>query len=62
VEKIHDVFSSFLTIPNAFRQCTITLLIIHSAIFEDLKEKLPGSPFIYTGLAKVKSAPPARNK
>jgi hypothetical protein len=24
---------SFLTIPNAFKQCTITLLIIHSAFF-----------------------------
>ena len=39
--KIQDVFSSFLTIPNAFEQCTITLLINHSAIFKVLKEKLP---------------------
>jgi len=32
---------SFSTIPNAFKQCTISLLIIHSALFEGLKEKLP---------------------
>jgi hypothetical protein len=32
---------SFLTIPNAFIQCTIPLLIIHSAIAGILKEKLP---------------------
>ena len=36
-----DRVSSFLTIPNAFRQCTVTLPIIHSAIPECLKEKLP---------------------
>jgi hypothetical protein len=29
--KNKDVFSAFSTIPNAFKQCTITLLIIHSA-------------------------------
>jgi len=34
--KKPDIFSSFLTIPNAFKQCTITLLIIHSAISEGL--------------------------
>jgi len=32
----------FSTIPNAFKQCTISLLIIHSALFEGLKEKHPG--------------------
>jgi len=31
--------SSFLTIPNAFRQCTVTLPIIHSAIPRLLREK-----------------------
>ena len=37
-------FSSFLTSPNAFRQCTIPLLLIHSAISWALLEKLPDSP------------------
>jgi hypothetical protein len=32
---------SFLTIPNAFKPCTSTLLLIHSAIYKGLKEKLP---------------------
>jgi hypothetical protein len=32
---------SFATIPNAFKQCTISLLIIHSASFKGFKEKLP---------------------
>jgi hypothetical protein len=32
---------SFLTIFKAFKQWTITLLIIHSALYEELKEKLP---------------------
>ncbi len=36
-----DRVSSFLTIPNAFRQCTVTLPIIHSAIPRFLREKLP---------------------
>jgi len=36
-----DRVSSFLTIPNAFRQCTVTLPIIHSAIPRLLREKLP---------------------
>ena len=30
---------SFLTIPNTFKQCTISLLTIHSAICWDFKEK-----------------------
>jgi hypothetical protein len=25
---------SFVTLPNAFRQCTISLLIIHSAVMK----------------------------
>jgi hypothetical protein len=29
---------SFLTIPNAFKQCPISLLIIYSAISKDLKK------------------------
>jgi hypothetical protein len=32
VLESQDIFSAFSTIPNAFKQCTITLLIIHSAI------------------------------
>ena len=38
---------SFSTIPNAFKQCTISLLITHSALFEGLKEKLPDCSDIY---------------
>ena len=34
-----DRVSSFLTIPNAFRQCAVTLPIIHSAIPSLLSEK-----------------------
>jgi len=41
VVKIHVVFSSFLTIPNAFKQCTIPLLIIHSAIPKVFFKKTP---------------------
>jgi hypothetical protein len=37
---------SFTTIPNAFKQCTISLLIIHSALFGALKEKLPDPSII----------------
>jgi len=48
--KIQSVFSSFLTIPNAFRQCTITLLIIHCAIPKVLIEKLPDRSIIYKAL------------
>jgi len=44
--QTQDVFGSFLTIPNAFKQCTITLLIIHSAISNALKEKPPDSSVI----------------
>ncbi len=44
-----DRVSSFLTIPNAFRQCTVTLPIIHSAIPGCLKEKLPDRSIIYDG-------------
>jgi len=40
VNKLGRV-NSFLTIPNAFRQCTVTLPIIHSAIPGCLKEKFP---------------------
>jgi hypothetical protein len=36
--KRQSVLGSFLTIPNAFKQCMITLLIVHSAIEP---EKLP---------------------
>jgi len=32
---------SFLTFPNAFKQCTPTLPIIHSAIHKAFLEKLP---------------------
>jgi hypothetical protein len=38
-------FGSFLTILNAFKQGTITLLIIHSALYSVLKEKLPDHLF-----------------
>jgi len=51
-DKNLDVFSSFLTIPNAFKQCTITLLIIHSAIFKFLKEKLPTAQLLSLGLCR----------
>jgi len=40
-----DRISSFLTIPNAFRQCTVTLPIIHSAIPKLLREKHPNPSF-----------------
>ena len=43
-DNMENRFSSFLTIPNAFRQCTIPLPIIHSAIrsvFRLLREELP---------------------
>jgi hypothetical protein len=42
--KSQGVLGSFLTIPNTFKQCMITLLIIHSALYKVLKEKLPGPP------------------
>ncbi len=42
-----DIVGSFLTIPNAFRQCTIPLRIIHSAIPNALKEKLPDCLILY---------------
>jgi uncharacterized membrane protein len=32
---------SFLTFPNALKQCTLALPIIHSAINKTLLEKLP---------------------
>ena len=38
--------SSFLTIPNAFRQRAVTLPIIHSAITRLLSEKLPDGSYI----------------
>ena len=38
--------SSFLTIPNAFRQCTVPLPIIHSAIPRLLREILLDSSLI----------------
>ena len=37
---------SFATLPNAFRQCTISLLIIHSAIDKGWAEKLPNPSYI----------------
>ena len=39
--KIENRLGSFVTIPNAFKQCTIMLLIIHFAIFMALKEPPP---------------------
>ncbi len=41
-----DRVSSFLTIPNAFKQCTVTLPIIHSAIPGCLKEKLSDRSYL----------------
>jgi hypothetical protein len=35
------VFGSFLTIFSEFKQCMITLLIVHSALYKVLKRKLP---------------------
>jgi hypothetical protein len=32
---------SFVTLPNTFRQCTMSLLIIHAAIIKDGYEYLP---------------------
>jgi hypothetical protein len=37
---------SFATIPNAFKQCTISLLITHSALFKGVKEKRSDPSFI----------------
>jgi hypothetical protein len=34
-------------LSNAFKQCTISLLIIHSAIIKDLGGKLPNLAFNY---------------
>jgi hypothetical protein len=34
------VIGSFLTFPNAFKQCTTALLIIHSAIFRALNKNI----------------------
>ena len=39
-----DRVSSFLTSPNAFRQRTVTLPIIHSAIPRLLRGKFPDGP------------------
>jgi hypothetical protein len=39
--KSQNLLGSFLTIPNAFKQCMITLPIIHFALFKVLKEKFP---------------------
>ncbi|PQP33857.1 hypothetical protein C6A37_10770, partial [Desulfobacteraceae bacterium SEEP-SAG9] len=36
--KRQGVLGSFLTSPYAFKQCTITLLMIHFAIYKVLKE------------------------
>ena len=44
--KTQNRLGSFVTCPNAFKQCTITMLIIHSAIFITLEEKLPDCSFI----------------
>jgi hypothetical protein len=40
--KTLSFLGSFLTSPNAFKQCTIALLIFHSAIFKVLKYIFPG--------------------
>jgi hypothetical protein len=47
VLKRLGVWSSFITIPHAFKQCPITLLIIHSALYKVLKEKL-SDPLLFT--------------
>ena len=45
--KTQNRLGSFVTIPNASKQCTLTLLKIHSAIFIALKEKLSDPSTIY---------------
>ncbi|MGD8344214.1 MAG: hypothetical protein PVH53_11495, partial [Desulfobacterales bacterium] len=40
---------SFATLPKSFRQCTISLLIIHSAMIRDWMEKRPDPSDIYSG-------------
>lgn len=39
VVESQDVFSALSTMPNALKQCTTTLLIIHSALFIILRRK-----------------------
>jgi hypothetical protein len=47
VSYISVAACSFATFPNAFKQCTISLLIIHSAIITGWVEKLPDPSTIY---------------
>jgi hypothetical protein len=46
IKHIQVAACSLATFPNAFKQCTISLLIIHSAIIKGWVEKLSDSSVI----------------